>query len=606
MPTVRIDVLVSTTVLGLCVLAGSDHPHVSAGEPPAAANSQAARVETRLASALGLTGMTVNGSIQPRGLATTYYFECGVSPAYGAKTEPASLPPRLAAFYRESWDEGKGNWFSWGKFEHFKEGGASKGFIRCAEPSRDDHNHDESIGTVHLNKYFYLGRCNINRTSAYLGGGDPDLRDARVSLAVRGNAFAANGSELTWWTQSQSNVERMPDDFTLNPDYRHHNWAYSGFNLTDFLLSGKWERVEYRLRNDASVWTNAGSSQPRYTYWPIERAQRHLNYDFFHMLVCVDVKNPPTGSIDYDEFELDYRNHSLLIPSNGGQLNSSPKSGDQSSTLTDGWRHGPGRMWRSAENPSAPLEFVYAFKNPVTVESVQLHQHPEWPSKDVEVLVSGDGQTYAPLFAATLPEKGVPNANFAFLLKRGFSANARFLKVVLKSGYQPRHWGLGEIEVFGTGATMLPDDDINYVNTDVTGLKAGTTYHYRLVAMNSAGTQYGEDRTFHMPADTKPHVITGAASRISGNSAKVEGRLNPLGLGTQFYFEYGPDVNYGEKSVATYGGSMITPRTAFITLTGLKPGTTYHYRLVGTNATGTSFGEDATFRTGEILGSRLR
>src|SRR5262249_16225444 len=62
-------------------------------------------VTTRSASPLGTDALTVNGSIQPHGLLTTYYFEYGSTTAYGMKTTAAPLPPRLAAFYRESWDD---------------------------------------------------------------------------------------------------------------------------------------------------------------------------------------------------------------------------------------------------------------------------------------------------------------------------------------------------------------------------------------------------------------------------------------------------------------------------------------------------------------------
>ena len=41
----------------------------------------------------------------------------------------------------------------------------------------------------------------------------------------------------------------------------------------------------------------------------------------------------------------------------------------------------------------------------------------------------------------------------------------------------------------------------------------------------------------------------------------------------------------------------MTPRSSFGHLTDLKPDTTYHYRLVATNALGTTLGADATFQT---------
>jgi hypothetical protein len=566
-----------------------------------AADARAPAVVTRSASALGLDAITVNGSVHPHGLHTRYYFEYGPTTAYGARTEPVALPPRLAAHYHESWDEGTGGWASWGAkgMEHHREGGAVGGFVRYAEPSRDDPNHVDGIGTVHLVKYVYPGPwAKIAKLPGLdLAAGDADLRDARVSLHVRGNNWVPNGSELVWWTQSQSNIEVFN-----GAGWRHANWAYTGFNLTGALLTGKWEKIDYRLRNDTDDWTYAGNNHAqqnpeRYSYWSINDALGHENADFFHMLVFVDPKNPPRGSIDFDEFHLTYRNYSLLFPSNGGKLLRAPRSPDDPATLTDGWRHGPGHVWRSAASPDGPLEFVYAFKDPVTVRSVQLHQNPDWPAKDVEVLVSSDEKAYQSLCTVELPEKGVPNANFGFVLKTGLSSRASYLKVRLTSGYKKQHWGLGEIEIFGNGATMLPEDEINNVNLDLKGLKQGMTYHYRLVAQNAAGTTHGEDRSYTLPAEAKPLVQTGSATRINSTGATLQGRLNPLGHDTRFYFEYGLAARYGKRTSEIYGGHMITPRSAFATLDGLKPATTYHYRLVATNEKGTTTGPDAVFVT---------
>jgi hypothetical protein len=560
-----------------------------------AAERTAPTVTTGSASPLGTDHLTVNGSIHPHGLATSYYFEYGRTKDYGSKTAPKPLPPRLAAYYHESWDEGDGGWGSWGvkKLEHFREGGASGGFVRFTEPSGHDHNHDNGIGTVHLAKYLYTGAWGTlaKLPSAQLAAGDPDLRDARVSVWVRGKDWVPNGTELIWWTQSQSN----PEVFN-RPGLRHHNWAYTGHSLGDLLRSGKWEKAEYRLRNNADDWTYAGGER-HYSYWPIDDAQAHLNLDFFHMVTFVDPKNPPHGSIDFDEFELAYRNYSLLLQSNGGKLVSAPPSPDDAATLSDGWRHGKGKMWRSAANPAGPLEFIWSFEDPVTIKTVQLHQNPDWPARDVEVLVSTDGTSYKTLLAKVLPEKGRPNANFAFTLDAGLSAKATHLKLRIVSGYRKEHWGLGEVEVFGTGATLLPDDDLYHVTADLLGLEAGATYHYRLVAASSAGTIRSEDRTFTLPADRKPWVLTGAALRITGTTAQLQGRLNPLGLPTRFWFEYGPTPEYGSKTAVSDGNKEFAPRLAFAPLSGLKPGTTYHYRLVAENDKGRSIGQDAVFTT---------
>ena len=136
------------------------------------------------------------------------------------------------------------------------------------------------------------------------------------------------------------------------------------------------------------------------------------------------------------------------------------------------------------------------------------------------------------------------------------------------------------------------------MNVDLLDLQPGETIHYRLIATNATGTTTGVDQTFSLPADTQPQVITGPASRIHDGTAKVEGRLNPLGKKTEFYFEYGPTKDYGRKTSPRYGGLQITPRLAFDTLTNLlNPGATYHYRLVAANESGTGYGEDATLES---------
>ena len=95
--------------------------------------------------------------------------------------------------------------------------------------------------------------------------------------------------------------------------------------------------------------TRQGGVARRYDYGSIDRVQGHLNDDFFHLTAFIDVENPPSGSIDFDEFQLVYRNESLLFPDNGGRLASWPQPGaDDPATLTDGWRHGAGRMWKSS------------------------------------------------------------------------------------------------------------------------------------------------------------------------------------------------------------------------------------------------------------------
>jgi 6,7-dimethyl-8-ribityllumazine synthase len=129
----------------------------------------------------------------------------------------------------------------------------------------------------------------------------------------------------------------------------------------------------------------------------------------------------------------------------------------------------------------------------------------------------------------------------------------------------------------------------------VTGLKSGTTYHFRLVATSDAGTSRGNDQTFVPVAS--PTVTTKSASTIRDTTATLNGSVNPLGQSTNAYFEYGTSTSYGAKSSVQSVGSGKNSTNVAIGISGLTRGATYHFRIVAQNSTGTSTGSDQTFTT---------
>jgi hypothetical protein len=135
------------------------------------------------------------------------------------------------------------------------------------------------------------------------------------------------------------------------------------------------------------------------------------------------------------------------------------------------------------------------------------------------------------------------------------------------------------------------------VNASLTGLTSDTTYHFRIVATNAAGTTRGSDHTFRtQTAGRAPGVSSASARDVRQNSATLRASLDPRSLATTFYFEWGTTNRYGQRTPdqsATGSGS----RTVSAPITGLSPYTTYHYRLVANNAVGTTRGGDRSFRT---------
>lgn len=93
-----------------------------------------------------------------------------------------------------------------------------------------------------------------------------------------------------------------------------------------------------------------------------------------------------------------------------------------------------------------------------------------------------------------------------------------------------------------------------------------------------------------------PAVTTGGAA-VANKSATIQGTVNPEGLPTQYHFEFGRTASYGSSTASVSAGSGTSDVDVSADVTGLKPKTTYHYRLVATNASGTTDGTDQTFTT---------
>ena len=132
---------------------------------------------------------------------------------------------------------------------------------------------------------------------------------------------------------------------------------------------------------------------------------------------------------------------------------------------------------------------------------------------------------------------------------------------------------------------------------NISGLTASTTYHFRIVATNSAGTRYGSDETFTtLPPTGFPIVTTKPATNVATSAATLNGLLDPHGLTTSVHFQYGTTTNYGRTTpMQSHTGN--TFRNIAANIGDLAGNTTYHFRIVATNSVGTRYGSDRTFTT---------
>jgi hypothetical protein len=194
-----------------------------------------------------------------------------------------------------------------------------------------------------------------------------------------------------------------------------------------------------------------------------------------------------------------------------------------------------------------------------------------------------------------------------------------------QGAYTTYQFEYGTSIAYGSSAPVLPafagaDTNDVPVAAGLEGLTPDTTYHYRLVATaaNEGGSTVAEcpDQTFTTPAAPPvikitstgpPWVATNPATQITSTSATLTGSVTPVGTPTTYHFEYGTSTSYGSSAPApnASAGSGTSEQQETLDLSGLAPGTTYHYRLVAaaTNSSGPvtettiTDGPDQTFTT---------
>jgi YVTN family beta-propeller protein len=96
---------------------------------------------------------------------------------------------------------------------------------------------------------------------------------------------------------------------------------------------------------------------------------------------------------------------------------------------------------------------------------------------------------------------------------------------------------------------------------------------------------------------TLPRVSTRAARQLGPRRSRLSGAVDPAGTSTRYRFEWGLTRKYGRRTPWRSAGAANRLRPVAVAIRGLRPGTTYHYRLVAGNDAGTALGHDRVFRT---------
>jgi phosphodiesterase/alkaline phosphatase D-like protein len=149
----------------------------------------------------------------------------------------------------------------------------------------------------------------------------------------------------------------------------------------------------------------------------------------------------------------------------------------------------------------------------------------------------------------------------------------------------------------GDGTSAQP------VSADLGSLAPGTTYHFRVCAENSGG--YSEGQILSFPTTSPgaaPAVTTLAATLVGSTSATLNGEVNPNGLATDAWFEWGtsPGLDTFSKTLPHALGDGTDTLPVMATMSALSSETTYYYRVAASNSSGSAAGSIASFTTASI------
>lgn len=103
--------------------------------------------------------------------------------------------------------------------------------------------------------------------------------------------------------------------------------------------------------------------------------------------------------------------------------------------------------------------------------------------------------------------------------------------------------------------------------------------------------------TLAQGATSAPTVASSPANNVNATGATLNGSVNPNGQQTSYAFQWGPTAGYGHETTLTSAGSGTSASSVHAALSNLTHGTTYHFRIIALNGSGTAVGADEMFTT---------
>ncbi len=138
--------------------------------------------------------------------------------------------------------------------------------------------------------------------------------------------------------------------------------------------------------------------------------------------------------------------------------------------------------------------------------------------------------------------------------------------------------------------------------SNITGLTAATTYHYRAYAINNTGIAYGDDSVFTtLSAPVMATVVTDSVYNVWFNTASVAVKITSDGgsgiTARGICWSTNPNPLASDSVLYDLGNNS----TYSININNLIHNTTYYVRAFATNSAGIAYGNELSFTTKKII-----
>jgi hypothetical protein len=253
-----------------------------------------------------------------------------------------------------------------------------------------------------------------------------------------------------------------------------------------------------------------------------------------------------------------------------------------------------------------PGERVYAVESGAGVPTVYILGPVPPPSAEILPPAEEITATSAKLKGkVTVPAPGGPGFETTYRFEYSADNGFNWTKFPASDS------GLGNGSAGGASSSCpTPEALVCTVSQTVTELQPNLNYLFRLVATTGPSVTTPTEHFTTLAA--KPTVSKTIALPVTGTAAKLNAAVNPNNSPTTYHFEWGPCATPATCSASPYpnqapdfepfAGSGGGALPVSVKIAGLTLASTYHFRLLASNAAGTTFGPEATFTTSAFEG----